>query len=93
MGHLLIAGPDGTVRRVPLGPGDLMVGRSKTAELSFPEDAGLSRRHFRLIREGNSWLVEDLGSKNGTFLNDSAVKRPTPLRPGDRITAGHLTLT
>lgn len=93
MGHLLIAGPDGTTRRVPLGPGDLMVGRSKTAELSFPEDAGLSRRHFRLIREGNSWLVEDLGSKNGTFLNDSAVKRPTPLRPGDRITAGHLTLT
>lgn len=93
MGHLLIQAPGGRLRKVPLGSGNLMVGRSKTAELSFPEDAGLSRRHFRLIREGDSWLVEDLGSKNGTFLNDAAVKSRMPLRPGDRITAGHLAMT
>lgn len=93
MRHLLIQCPGGQIRTVPLAVGSLTVGRSSSAELSFPEDSGLSRRHFRLLQESHSWMVEDLGSKNGTFLNDAAVKSRTLLRPGDRITAGHLVIT
>jgi phosphoserine phosphatase RsbU/P len=93
MRHLVIQCPGGQVRTVPLAAGSLTVGRSSGAELSFPEDSGLSRQHFRLVREGNDWLVEDLGSKNGTYLNYVAVKDRTLLRPGDRITAGHLAVT
>jgi phosphoserine phosphatase RsbU/P len=93
MPHLVIQGPGGQVRTVPLAAESLTVGRSSGAELSFPEDSGLSRQHFRLAREGDNWLVEDLGSKNGTFLNLAALKSRTVLRPGDRITAGHLAIT
>ena len=93
MRHLVIQCPDGQVRTVPLAAAGLAVGRSSSADLSFPEDAGLSRRHLQLIREGDSWFVEDLGSKNGTFLNDAPLKARTLLRPGDRIAAGHLAIT
>lgn len=93
MRHLVIQCPDGQVRTVPLAAGRLTVGRSSAAELSFPEDSGLSRQHLQLLREGDAWMVEDLGSKNGTFLNDAALKSRTLLRPGDRITAGHLVIS
>lgn len=84
--------PDGRVKVVPLAAAPLSVGRSSAAEISFPEDAGLSRRHFRLVPDGDAWMVHDLGSKNGTFVNGTAVKSAVRLKPGDQITAGHLTV-
>jgi serine phosphatase RsbU (regulator of sigma subunit) len=93
MAQLLIQSPGGQTRTVPLTTDRLTVGRSSTADLSFPEDSGLSRQHMMLAREGNAWFVEDLGSKNGTFLNEAPVKTRTALKPGDRVTAGHLVMT
>ncbi len=69
-----------------------MVGRSSGAELSFPDDAGLSRQHFALELAGDDWTVQDLGSKNGTFVNNIPLKARLTLRPGDHITAGHLSI-
>jgi serine phosphatase RsbU (regulator of sigma subunit) len=60
--------------------------------LSFPDDAGLSRQHFALEPSGDEWTVQDLGSKNGTFVNGIPLKAVLLLRPGDRITAGHLSI-
>jgi predicted component of type VI protein secretion system len=51
------------------------------------EDASVSRRHARVLREGELWLVEDLGSSNGTFLNGVRGQRLT-LRAGDLVTFG-----
>jgi serine phosphatase RsbU (regulator of sigma subunit) len=68
------------------------VGRSAAAELCFPEDAGLSRQHFAFEPEGSEWTVADLGSKNGTFVNNIPLKARLVLRAGDRITAGHLVI-
>src|SRR6516164_8299188 len=90
--ELLIQRPDGQLDALPLSGSRLAVGRSSSAELSFPEDAGLSRQHFAFEFEDNEWSVRDLGSKNGTFVNNIPLKARLILRPGDRITAGHLTI-
>jgi phosphoserine phosphatase RsbU/P len=90
--ELLVQGPDGQVKTVPLSGERLSVGRSSAAELCFPEDAGLSRQHFAFEQDGGEWSVQDLGSKNGTFVNNIPLKARLTLKPGDRITAGHLTV-
>ena len=89
---LLIQSPDGHTKTVPLTGERLTVGRSSAAELCFPEDAGLSRQHFAFEYDGAEWTVEDLGSKNGTYVNNIPLKARLILKPGDRITAGHLTV-
>ena len=78
------------MKTVPLTGERLSIGRSSAADLCFPEDAGLSRQHFAFEAEGDEWTVQDLGSKNGTFVNNIPLKARLILKPGDRITAGHL---
>jgi phosphoserine phosphatase RsbU/P len=84
--------PDGGTTNVPLTESRMVVGRSNAAELSYPEDAGLSRQHFCFEPDNGEWAVEDLGSKNGTFVNAIPLKGRLRLKAGDRITAGHLVL-
>src|SRR5271157_3634827 len=90
--ELLIQCPDGQMKTVPLITERISVGRSSAAELCFPEDAGLSRQHFAFEPEGEEWTVQDLGSKNGTFVNNIPLKAKLILKPGDRVTAGHLVI-
>ncbi len=90
--ELLIQCPDGQMKTVPLLKDRISVGRSSAAELCFPEDAGLSRQHFAFEPEGEDWTVQDLGSKNGTFVNNIPLKARLILTPGDRVTAGHLVI-
>jgi sigma-B regulation protein RsbU (phosphoserine phosphatase) len=92
MKELQILSPDGNSRAVPLEGQRLSLGRSSTAELSYPDDSGLSRQHLVLEREGEEWAINDLGSKNGTLLNGARITSRTPLKSGDRIAAGHLIL-
>ena len=80
------------MKTVPLTGERLSIGRSGAAELCFPEDAGLSRLHFAFKMEGDQWTVEDLGSKNGTFVNNIPLKARLILKPGDRVTAGHVVI-
>jgi hypothetical protein len=51
-------------------------------------DLTVSRRHARLERDGAGWLLEDLGSTNGTRLNGWRVSSPVPVRPGDQVSFG-----
>src|SRR5262249_37937248 len=90
--ELLIQCPDGQMKTIPLTGERLAVGRSSVAELCFPEDAGLSRQHFAFESHGEEWTVQDLGSKNGTFVNNIPLKARLILKPGDRITAGHVVV-
>src|ERR1019366_783456 len=90
--ELLIQCPDGSTKTVPLTGERLSIGRSSAAELCFPEDAGLSRQHFAFEVQGDEWTVEDLGSKNGTFVNNIPLKARLILKPGDRVTAGHVVI-
>jgi sigma-B regulation protein RsbU (phosphoserine phosphatase) len=90
--ELRIQCPDGQIKTVPLTGERLAVGRSSAVELCFPEDAGLSRQHFAFESQDGQWTVMDLGSKNGTFVNNIPLKARLILQPGDRITAGHLVI-
>jgi serine phosphatase RsbU (regulator of sigma subunit)/pSer/pThr/pTyr-binding forkhead associated (FHA) protein len=89
---IVIQCPDGQVKTVPLQGDRFVIGRSSTADLCFPEDAGLSRQHMAFERDGDNWTVQDLGSKNGTLVNNIPLRAKLTLKPGDRITAGHLSI-
>jgi hypothetical protein len=52
------------------------------------EDPFASSRHARIARQGHVLVIEDLGSTNGTYLNEEPLNGPQPLRPGDRIRIG-----
>jgi serine phosphatase RsbU (regulator of sigma subunit)/pSer/pThr/pTyr-binding forkhead associated (FHA) protein len=93
MKDLQILSPDGRSRIVPLEGESISLGRSGTAQLSFPDDTGLSRLHLAFERDGDdAWALRDLASKNGTMLNGVKLADRTPLKSGDRIAAGHLIL-
>ena len=52
------------------------------------DDPFASSRHARITREGHTFVIEDLGSTNGTYLNDEPLNGPAPLHHGDRIRIG-----
>ena len=52
------------------------------------DDPFASSRHARISREGHVVVIEDLGSTNGTYLNDDPLTGPQPLHDGDRIRIG-----
>lgn len=84
---------EGKTVLMPLDRDRITLGRSSTCELCYPDDSGLSRQHMAFLRgaDGN-WQAQDLGSKNGTLLNGQKLDALTPFRPGDRVSAGHLTI-
>ena len=57
------------------------------------EDPFASTRHARLSRQGGVVVIEDLGSTNGTYLNEELLEGPRPLHSGDRIRIGDSTFT
>jgi len=68
------------------------IGRSSMNDLPIA-DKMLSRQHARILRDGNGGLtIEDLGSRNGTFVNGERLISVKPLKSGDRITVGGVTL-
>ena len=52
------------------------------------DDPFASSRHARISRQGHTLVIEDLGSTNGTYLNEEPLTGPQPLHPGDRIRIG-----
>jgi hypothetical protein len=67
-----------------------VIGRLSGSEVEIA-DAGASRRHAEIRRNGDDYVVVDLGSTNGTLVNDSPVSEHT-LQDGDRITIGRTVL-
>ena len=64
---------------------ELIIGKSDDSDLVICGDEFISRKHARIVRQGNSFLLEDLGSSNGTFVK---VATPVQLHSGDEILIG-----
>lgn len=87
MATLCLLGEDGTVvQRWDLGDRPVTIGRDDTADLVI-QDGSLSRRHFTISREGEHYMIKDLGSQNGTTV-DGRRAQTTLLRQNDCILAG-----
>ena len=84
---VLAGAKEGT--QIPLKKDKFIIGRASECTLRAGSSA-ISRRHCAIVRKDDAWLVRDLGSRNGTFLNDQAVEKPTPLKVGDEIRVGPL---
>ncbi|MBI5527774.1 MAG: FHA domain-containing protein [Deltaproteobacteria bacterium] len=69
-----------------------MIGRSEHCALQI-SDRGVSKEHCEIRTVGPSWVIRDLGSKNGTFVNGRSVRRELWLRDNDKITVGGVTLS
>jgi hypothetical protein len=65
----------------------LIIGRDATHAVSI-NDAEVSRKHARLSFQGGKYVIEDLGSTNGTFVNGQRLVSPAVLKPGDVVSLG-----
>jgi hypothetical protein len=80
-------------RRMPLTAGDNLIGRDPAAQVRL-DDATVSRRHSRIVVGPRGSRIDDLGSKNGTFLDGVRLASgPTELRDGVRILFGSVEVT
>jgi len=73
-------------RRYPLGTEPVVLGRGADCDLSI-DNASVSRRHAQILAEENGYVVHDLESTNGTFVNDAPANW-TPLKDGDYLRVG-----
>ena len=68
---------------------EIIIGRDDSADVTIPASA-VSRRHANLMLEGGNYMLEDLGSSNGTFLNGEKLTERRPLKSGDKIRLGQI---
>lgn len=85
----IVAGGGDVGASFPLS-GTTVIGRLPECDVTL-EDPSVSRRHARIIRQGDRWMVEDLGSTNGVRVNGAQV-RGSELRDGDRLELGVIKL-
>ena len=88
MATLFLLGDDGAMaERWEIGAEPVTIGRGTSVDVKLA-DAGLSRRHFMIVREGEDYLVKDLSSRNGTWVHGHRALTAR-LRHNDCILAGH----
>lgn len=76
---------------VPLGTTVISIGRAPDSTIVL-QDEYVSTKHARLYPSGDDWVVEDLGSTNGTWLNKTRITRPTIVEPGADLRIGRTTM-
>ena len=86
--HAVIGYPPGT--QFPIDGQRIVLGRSPDCEVVL-DAAAVSRHHAAITRENGRFFIEDLGSRNGTFLNGLRVETRSPLFDGDRLAVCDLT--
>ncbi|WP_237188762.1 FHA domain-containing protein FhaB/FipA [Rothia nasimurium] len=74
-----------------LGDDPVFIGRATDIEVSLQDDYA-SGRHARLFPQGSRWFLEDLGSTNGTFVDENRLTRATPVEVGQPFRVGRTVL-
>jgi diguanylate cyclase (GGDEF)-like protein len=88
---LVLYSGEQTGTRYPLTEGRLVLGRAPDCDVCL-ESPGISRQHAELQEQAGTVMLRDLGSANGTHLNDQLVSQPQPLRDGDLLRLGQVVL-
>jgi len=80
-------------RTARLKPGTYIVGRDPSCDIVIP-DPYVSRRHARIFHRNNEWYIEDLGSRNGTYVDGEDIrgKKAVKLKAGMSIVVGLSTI-
>jgi hypothetical protein len=89
--QLLVTGGDLAGTSMGLADQQITIGRANDATLVLTDDYA-SSRHARLFPQDGQWIVEDLGSTNGTYLDRQKVTQPTPVPVGVPIRIGKTVL-
>jgi uncharacterized protein involved in exopolysaccharide biosynthesis len=89
--HLVIVGGPETGRLLTLGTSELVLGRSEELNGRLT-DPSISQRHAKVIWHDGRHVLVDLGSTNGTFVNEKRVDGPTPLSHRDSVRVGQTSL-
>jgi pSer/pThr/pTyr-binding forkhead associated (FHA) protein len=84
---VLAGAKEGT--EIPLKKDKFFIGRAKECNLRAGSEA-ISRRHCAITRSDGKWMVRDLGSRNGTHVNDVKIAQEVPLQVGDELRVGPL---
>jgi hypothetical protein len=77
--------------RITLGEHPITIGRAEDSTLVITDDYA-SARHARIVPQAGQWLLEDLGSTNGTYLGNAKVTGPTPVPLGVPIRIGRTAI-
>ena len=89
--HLVVIAPDEQRGRSYELLDELTVGRAAGCHIAL-EDRFVSQLHARMFRRDDQCFIEDLGSTNGTFLNDEKVTSPALLSKSDRVRIGNVVM-
>jgi pSer/pThr/pTyr-binding forkhead associated (FHA) protein len=89
--RLLVTGGSLAGTSIGLADQQITIGRANDATLVLSDDYA-SSRHARLFPQNGQWIVEDLGSTNGTYLDRQKVTQPTPVPAGVPIRIGKTVL-
>jgi pSer/pThr/pTyr-binding forkhead associated (FHA) protein len=74
---------------IPLKKDKFLIGRAKECSLRAGSEA-ISRRHCAIVRREKVWTARDLGSRNGTYVNDERISKEVPIKDGDELRVGPL---
>jgi pSer/pThr/pTyr-binding forkhead associated (FHA) protein len=89
--ELVIHTPQAKPRVIRLDAHDVTFGRAETSTVAL-DDPYISDHHARVFLRDGEWCVADLGSTNGTFVNQVKVTSPTPIAAGDQLGIGKTTV-
>lgn len=87
---LTLDGPEGRHRFAMVGD-EIILGRAPSCDIAIGHKS-ISRRHLRIALEGGQFLAEDLGSQNGTRINNRRINGPTPFKIGDKVQMSEFTI-
>ena len=87
---LTLTGPEGRHRFAMVGD-EIILGRAPSCDIAIGHKS-ISRRHMRIATEGDHFVAEDLGSQNGSRINNKRINGPTAFRIGDKIQMSEFTI-
>jgi pSer/pThr/pTyr-binding forkhead associated (FHA) protein len=87
---LTLTGPEGRHRFAMVGD-EIILGRAPSCDIAIGHKS-ISRRHMRIAIEGDHFIAEDLGSQNGSRINNRRINGPTPFKIGDKVQMSEFTI-